>query len=389
MLTLCKKIFSVCSLLISIILLLNGCAAITGGKDNTPAPNAVPKIVFQTKLKKVWGKYGFGNKTKNLYLNLYPLVKDDYVYYVNGNQVVSLVAQTGKLHWSKKYNYVFSSSFGYSNNALYVGTDKGVVLAISQKTGDILWSKQLTGSILSAPVYYRGVVYAYSIDGMITAINDKNQRTIWNVDITTPELSLRGASKPIIADGKLIVGFASGSVIAFNLYDGSEEWTYTVSQPKGNTIVDKIVNIDSKILRDGNTIYVVSYNGNLAALNVSSGYLEWEYPLSAYKDMAQDSHNIYIINDKSEIIAISKNDGYLHWKNNFLLYRNLTAPLVINNYLIIGDSLGYLFVVNKINGKLISYASIDRGAILGLASSKTGAVLALTSSGNLWAYQVL
>ncbi|MFO6383031.1 PQQ-binding-like beta-propeller repeat protein, partial [Pseudomonas aeruginosa] len=87
-------------------------------------------------------------------------------------------------------------------------------------------------------------------------------------------------------------GLASGKVVAVDVQRGLPIWEQRVAIPQGRSELDRVVDIDGGLLLSGDTLYVVSYQGRAAALDVNSGRLLWQREASSYVGVAEGFGNI-------------------------------------------------------------------------------------------------
>jgi alcohol dehydrogenase (cytochrome c) len=135
-----------------------------------------------------------------------------------------------------------------ANGLMYVSEGSGRVVAFDVATGDVVWihRRSLPEDIQlsQANGRHRGVaiygdkIYWGTSDSFLSALDARTGRQVWEVktgDYTTGE---GHSHPPLIADGKVILGFtggdrtARGSIAAFDATTGAALWkTYTVPAP--------------------------------------------------------------------------------------------------------------------------------------------------------------
>ena len=135
-----------------------------------------------------------------------------------------------------------------ANGLMYVSEGSGRVLAFDVATGEVVWTHQRrypddVGASQAAG-RHRGVsvygdrIYWGTADSRLVALDARTGEQIWEVQ-TGDYLRGEGhAHAPLIADGKVIMGFlggereARGSVAAFEAESGDLMWrTYTIPAP--------------------------------------------------------------------------------------------------------------------------------------------------------------
>ena len=137
--------------------------------------------------------------------------------------------------------------------------------------------------------------------------------------------------------------------------DGSECWnlqtedSFTVSNSKFSLlIVDDMIIFNNSI-------------GDITAVNYENGMIAWQLPTQSSNiinetynfktsKLISDGNSIYISNNKNEIYSIDAKTGNLNWKNE--INSNVT-PIIIGNLIISISNEGFLNVVDKDQGNII------------------------------------
>ena len=154
------------------------------------------------------------------------------------------------------------SSPAVANGVVYVGSDDDNVYALNASTGAKLWSYATGGAVYSSPAVANGVVYVGSDDGNVYALNASTGAKLWSYatgDVCAflarsgewgglcrlrrrqrvcaerqhrrqaVELCHRRRyvhSSPAVANGVVYVGSADGNVYALNASTGAKLWSY-------------------------------------------------------------------------------------------------------------------------------------------------------------------
>src|SRR5688572_27870294 len=135
-----------------------------------------------------------------------------------------------------------------ANGIMYVAEGNGRVLAIDVESGEIRWIHKRTypEDIRSSQAYlrHRGVaiygdkIYWGTADSYLVALDARTGEQAWAVRTGDYKKGVGHAHPPLIADGKVIIGFVGaereirGSVAAYDTKSGDLMWrTYTVPAP--------------------------------------------------------------------------------------------------------------------------------------------------------------
>lgn len=282
----------------------------------------------------------------------------------NEGKVSSYEKSTGHLLWQVRLNTPIISGVGGGDNGLIlVGSTVGEVLALDETNGELLWRNSLSSEILAPPKGSQDIVVAQSADGRLTGLSADNGDILWSYRCAVPPLSLRGTSAPIIIGEKVVSGYANGKLIALSIIDGRVIWDKQIFIPRGKTDVDRIVDIDiTPVIRAGR-IYVVSHHGNATVIDLDNGKILWvrRYLSNVGLDVA---HNLVYISDiYDHIWAFYDDSGDVLWRQINLLGREITAPIVMGDTILVGDLEGYVHWISRASGNFVARLQVSNDAI--------------------------
>ena len=342
-------------------------------------PAELLKINSQVDIDDSWTKKIFSN----LATGKTDLVIDaDGIFSFSSSGLVSSYSINGKLNWKKNLNIDLSSGVGKSFDSLFVTSIDGEVFSLDFSDGNLNWSSAVEGESLSVPSSNGDIVAVQTTNGKITALNLKDGKFRWEYVSVLPSLSLRGSSSPIFDDGALYVGFANGNLAKIEPRSGVVEWEIPITISKGSSEIERIIDVDSKPSVSSGIAFAASYQGDVSAINVLTGRVIWRKSFSTTKDVLEVERNVYVVDEESEIQAFSGLTGVSLWKTKDYRLRNLTSPVRLKNYLVLGDYEGYLHFLDINSGSTIGRYRVSRSGILSLKTYKNSLVC-LDISGRL------
>ncbi|MEC7787149.1 MAG: outer membrane protein assembly factor BamB [Pseudomonadota bacterium] len=342
-------------------------------------PAELLKINSQVDIDDSWTKKIFSN----LATGKTDLVIDaDGIFSFSSSGLVSSYSINGKLNWKKNLNIDLSSGVGKSFDSLFVTSIDGEVFSLDFSDGNLNWSSAVEGESLSVPSSNGDIVAVQTTNGKITALNLKDGKFRWEYVSVLPSLSLRGSSSPIFDDGALYVGFANGNLAKIEPRSGVVEWEIPITISKGSSEIERIIDVDSKPSVSSGIAFAASYQGDVSAINVLTGRVIWRKSFSTTKDVLEVERNVYVVDEESEIQAFSGLTGVSLWKTKDYRLRNLTSPVRLKNYLVLGDYEGYLHFLDINSGLTIGRYRVSRSGILSLKTYKNSLVC-LDISGRL------
>lgn len=336
------------------LLLIAGLVGCSGATDIDIRPSRLEPIRSEVEIHPVWFKQAQSDIINNdSYLR--PVAVDEHLYIAGQNgSIRSLDAENGKRYWKIETGESLSGGLGSADDLLLVGTRDGELLALGSSDGKLVWRSRLSSEVLTPPVAAGDVVVVRTIDGKLYGLDKDDGQRLWVYETTVPTLTLRGSSRPVIADGRVLTGLSNGKVVAVSLTDGKFLWEVTVAVPEGRSELERLVDIDGDPVLEDDIFYAASYHGRLVAINTSTGRLLWSRDLSSHSGLAIDDQFLYISDNESTIWALDRFNGAIIWKQDKLQQRSLTTPVIYRDYLVVGDFDGYLHWINRHNGEIVA-----------------------------------
>ena len=287
-------------------------------------------------------------------------VDGDRVYVANAKGKVSaLQQQDGKVIWSKPLGVSMLSGPKYDDGVLYVGSEARLY-ALDANSGEILWVAKVSSEILSDPTVSGSHIFLQTIDEKLYALDKKSGEKIWVNSREVPALTLRGTSSPVVINQRVIAGFADGKLAAFDVNAGDRIWEVTVAVASGRTDLQRMVDIDGLLKAGNNEIYVVSYQGRIAAISAQNGEAIWSREMSSYTGVALDKQQLYVTDAGGHVWAIDRGTGATLWRQDGLENRDVTGPVVFEDMVVIADGAGWVHWLSKEDGGFVSRKDLSR-----------------------------
>lgn len=378
-------------LILLLVIAISGCGWLRhpfGGGAPVEPPTKLTDIQPTLNIRSLWSTRvgsGFGKR----YVRVSPAVSDGRVYAADGKgRVAALDAGSGTTIWETDADVPLSAGVGVGAGLALVGTSNGEVVALDADDGTIRWRVRLTSEVLSAPQASGGVVVVRAVDGRLFGLDAANGARLWVYQGNVPVLTLRGTSTPALAGGAVISGFDSGKVVELALADGRVVWEQTVAVPHGRSELDRMVDVDADPRVYAGVVYVVSYQGRIAALDVASGNVFWTRDVSSYAGLGVGSGAVYVSDAHSDVWALDRMTGASIWKQDALHNRAVTAPGVLDESVVVGDLEGYLHWLARDDGQIQARYRADSAGILAAPVVSNDTVYVLGEGGHLTALRV-
>lgn len=377
----------------SLLLTLTAC---TGGFSWNPAnwfsddevnpPTELQDIDREITLRRKWS-VNVGNGQGDNYTEITPVIDGERIFAAseNGN-VYAIDTESGDVRWRVRLDATITGGVGAGASLVMVGTEDAELIAMDQVDGEIRWQVAVSSEVLSPPQTNGDVVVAQTVDGKLVALDAATGQQRWIYETTLPALTLRGTSRPVITSaGTVVAGFSNGTLISVSADDGVWRWEERVAVPEGRYDIDRVIDVDGDLLLDGNRILASSYQGNLMAFDILTGRIVWGMEASSYHGMDRGFGNIYYCDDKSKIVAVRDNSDDIAWENEDLLYRAITAPTTINNFVAVADFEGYVHLLSQIDGRIVGRTRTDNNGVRANLLEEDGTLYVFGNSGRLTA----
>ncbi|NNM00480.1 MAG: outer membrane protein assembly factor BamB [Gammaproteobacteria bacterium] len=364
-------------------------ADLVSSNDDAVQPAELVEFAPAFEVVRAWtGSVGKGSDDH--YLKLTPALVDGIVYAADrGGRVRAVELEDGRELWEIKLKkMLISGAPGASAEIVVVGGSEAEVVALSSSDGSELWRTTVSSEVLAPPQVSGNIVLVRSGDGKLHALNAQTGGRLWIYDRTVPILTLRGSSAPVVVRDLVVAGFDSGRLAALELNSGKALWETRIAIPSGRSDLERMVDIDSTpvVLRD--TVYVASFQGQVAAVTLATGQIQWTREISSYAGLAVDNTAVYVADADSHIWALDRLTGASLWKQEALYARRITAPAVFRDYVIVGDFEGYLHWMSPVDGSFQarSRASNKELLIPPLAAGDT--LLSFSANGKMAAFRL-
>jgi outer membrane protein assembly factor BamB len=338
--------------------------AACGTVDESRIPAELTPIETTLQIDQPWSRAA-GDGVDERYLKLEPLLIDGTLYVVDADGTVSaLKPADGTMLWQVDLDTAVNTGLQRGESSLLLGTEDGVVIALSRRDGHELWREQLGAAVMGLSPASLDVIVARTSDSRLYGLDGRSGEALWQTARTTPVLNLRGASQPTVESGRIVVGFDDGKLIAVSPVRGEVLWTATIAVPSGRSELERMVDIDGDIeILDG-IIYIAAFHGQVAAVTLSDGRLLWSRRISSHMGLDIDDERVYVTDADGFVTALDRDNGATLWQQDKLKNRQLTAPVAIGDYVMVGDFEGYTHWLSKYDGHFVARARFDSAGIL-------------------------
>ncbi len=375
-------------LVLAAISLLGGCG-LFGDKEEELEPKELVDFEQTVRIKRVWNTK-VGGESDYLLVGLRPS-GDGYRVYAasqDGN-VVALNPENGRPVWKTDLRTELSAGPASGDGVVVVAGKDGHIVLLDADSGEEQWRTYIGGETLAHPLIKNDSIVVQSIDNRLQALSRFDGKPRWSIEQSTPALTMRGASSPLLVGSLVVAGFDNGRLLAVNAETGDIEWESLLAMPSGRSDLDRLSDIDGRIAVVGQDLYAAGYQGRIAAIAAESGQILWQKDESTYVGMAADWNNVYTARADGEILAMLRGSGAESWRNDALLRREPTLPVPYQTTVVVGDFEGYLHFFSNYDGSLVARTRFGKDAITSDPLVAGDRLYVQSDNGSVAAYEVI
>ncbi len=346
------------TLFVAAALSVSGCGGVGAFDGWFEDDGYVTEVPSRLVVKTLWSR-SVGAGSGDEYAALSPLVEERRIYVSDGEgRVTALAAADGELLWRTDLGVSIGAGVGGGDGVLLVATGAGEVVALAADSGAEVWRRDVGEDVAAISAVHRGRVAVRTADGGVFVLAAEDGEKHWSFQERLPSLTLKGMSAPVFYQQLMFVGFDSGRLLVFDLESGNVVQRMKLGIGAGASDLDRIVDIDGRMVVRGGFFYAVAYQGRMIAVDVKRGKLLWSVPLSSHSGLEVDDDNVYVVTVDNRVAAYDRYSGRELWVNERLSRANLGAPLRLGPLVVVGTGRGDLYWLSRNSGALLEFTDV-------------------------------
>jgi len=264
--------------------------------------------------------------------------------------------------------------------------------------GALLWKYQTGGKIFSSPLLYRDLLLFGSEDGHLYALHASTGTLAWKFKTDGPAYG-----SPAVCDDKVFFTSYDGNFYAVNAATGRLQWKFSTRgekragakglwgmKPTTEYMDDPFDFFLSTPATDSSAglVYFGSGDGNLYALSMTDGRLQWHFSTDGviHTSPVLSNNTLYFGSWDRYLYALDSRTGREKWKFRtqadtayHLLEGIQASPLVYYGHVYFGARDGYFYSLDTATGQLTWKYSANNSWILTTAAAKDDIIYTGTS----------
>ncbi|HEX6285310.1 MAG TPA: PQQ-binding-like beta-propeller repeat protein [Pyrinomonadaceae bacterium] len=291
----------------------------------------------------------------------------------NKGELVALSLDNGSVYWKfSTGNPIGESSPAYANGVVYIGDLGGWLNAINASDGKKLWAFKAGNEIKSSPVVVGDLVLIGSYDENLYGLSARNGSVRWKAKTNGPV-----HSTPAVADGLAFIAGCDEVFRAIRLSDGKEVFNVASGAYTGA----------SPALRDGSAFYG-TFNNEVLGVNLAERQIAWRYEhpqrkFPFYSSAAVTSTRV-VLGGRDKLVHGLTKDGKEAWTFTTRA-RVESSPAIAGGRVFVGSNDGRFYVLNLTNGAKVW--EFNAGAALSASPAiANGRIVIGSQDGRLYCF---
>lgn len=302
----------------------------------------------------------------------------------NDGAVLSLDARSGAVLWRAEVGAPIAAGVGSDGRFSAVVTRANELVVL--EAGQVLWRAGLTSQVFTAPLVAGERVFVLGGDRSVAAFDAKSGRKLWQQQRPGEALVLRQAGV-LTAVGNTLVAGLSGHLVGMNPVNGNTVWDATLAAPRGTNDIERLVDLVGGFSRQGNELCVRAFQAAVGCVDALRGNVTWKRPAAGAVGVQGDDTQVYGVESDSRVLAWQRANGQPVWTSDRLLYRKLSAPLVLGRSVVMGDATGLVHLLSRADGTPLTRLSTDGSAIEVTPVAAAGTLVVVTRNGGVYGFQ--
>ncbi len=298
--------------------------------------------------------------------------------------LLALQAETGNELWRMNVGAPLEAGVGSDGRFTAVVTRDNELIVV--ESGRVVWRANLGARVATAPLVAGERVFVMSVDRVVTAYDALDGRSLWVLRRPSDPLTLSQAGVLSAFKDTLLAG-QGPKLAGVDPLHGTLRWEVAVATPRGANEVERLSDLLAPIARVGDVVCARAFQNAVGCVNAERGTIVWTRKVGGNQGVAGDAQIVVGADGSDRITAWHMSNGEVAWTNDKLLYRELSAPLLVGRTAIFGDIEGVVHFLAREDGKPLLRLTTDGSAITTAPVLSDKTVLVVTSSGGLFAFR--
>ena len=260
-------------------------------------------------------------------------------------------------------------SFAITDKNLLVADSIAKISNIDLQSGDLIWSKKSEYPFNSEIKIHKDKFFVVDFKNTLRCFYLKDGSECWNIKTEESFIVSNSKVSILIIDNLVIYNNSLGDITAIDISSGLIEWQLPTQK---SSIINETYGFNfSKLVSDGNSIYFSNNKNQFYSVDLTSGTTNWMSEINSILTPIIIGNLIFTVSENGYLFTIQKNEGNIVrindvYKNFNLKKRKRIKPTgftIGNNNLYLTNSDGNIIVVNLSAGNVLKIEKVARDLI--------------------------
>jgi outer membrane protein assembly factor BamB len=183
----------------------------------------------------------------------------------------------------------------------------------------------------------------------------------------------------LVGQGAMLVGLDPTT--------GSVRWETALTSPRGTNEVERLNDLVGPVLRLGDVFCARAFQTAVGCIAANNATLKWSRLAGGQQAVGGDADVLVGADASDRITAWRSTSGDIVWTNETMLYRGLSAPVVVGKTVVFGDTEGQLHFLDRDTGQAVLRLPTDGSPIVAAPVLSGSTVLVATRNGGIFAFR--
>lgn len=353
---------------------------------------------------RIWAANVGAGDSRKLRITADPVVAGGRVFTLDADSAVTATSTGGGIVWrqslvpaSERGGDAGGGGLAYGEGMVFATTGYGELVALDPASGAVRWRQRFDSPLGGAPTVAGGKVYVAARNGTATAVSAANGKLLWQLPALPKVGGVAGVSAPAVSGKFVLFPFASGHLIAADAETGGVVWQAFVEGNRAGRAFASVPDFTADPVIQGQTVYVGTAAGRIAALDLLTGAPLWTAREGAQSPVVVAGGSVFAVNDENQLIRLDAGSGELVWRVDLPYFtrdrlkkrRDIFAhfgPILAGGRLVVASSDGVLRSFDPASGALVHQTALAGGAAANAAVAG-GTLFVLGRNGQLQAFR--
>jgi outer membrane assembly lipoprotein YfgL len=353
--------------------------SIFGGGVEKPKPAELPPNAALITVRPAWTA-----RVGQVSLPLSVNVSGANIAVASSDGTVAVIeAATGRDVWRASAGAALAAGVGSDGKLVAVVSRNNELVALAG--GKEVWRQRLPAVSYTAPFVAGGRVFTLTADRAVSAFDGQTGHKLWTQQRAGEPLVLRHSGVMLAVGDTLVVGL-SGRMVGLNPGNGSVRWEAALATPRGINDVERLVDLVGGVSRVGDVVCARAFQASVGCVDAARGRTLWTQRANGSEGVQGDAQFVFGTESDGKVLAWRRANGERAWSSDRLLYRGLTAPLVLGRSVVIGDGTGLVHFLSREDGSPLNRVDTDGSAVVAAPVVAGDTLVVVTRNGGIFGF---